>query len=295
MRGSAWRLAVALIGSAGVVLAIPSPGQVPLRQPEPATGQPSVNVNPPPETIRRLTPLETLKQQLKETQDRLQAYEADNLALRRRNDLSINTVRTLDESLAVANAEREIFRRQYGELKLRMEALGMASVGDNKEALEERLLNAVRDLALVRDEKEKIAERLVALSETALLYMRTATVADPKVRLEMEAQLRAANEAVQADRLGKADKGQPEEPPATLTDARVVSMKEEFSLIIANVGSRDGVKIGMPFQVVRDNKFIARVRVVDVRERISGAVVEEYSSNKEKVKVGDGLRVELQG
>ena len=296
MRGSAWRLAVALIGSAGIVLTSRSSGQVPLRQADPSQGgQPSVNVNPPPEPARRLTPTETLRQQLKETQDRLQAYEADNLALRRRNDLSENTVRTLDESLAVANAEREVFRRQYGELKLRMEALGMASVGDNKEALEERLLNAVRDLALVRDEKEKIAERLVALSETVMLYMKSATVADAKVRLEMEAQLRASNEAVQADRLGKTDKNQPEEPPATLTDAKVVSTKEEFSLIIANVGSRDGVKIGMPFQVVRDNKFVARARVVDVRERISGAIVEEYSSNQEKVKVGDGLRVELQG
>ena len=171
----------------------------------------------------------------------------------------------------------------------------MASVGDNKEALEERLLNAVRDLALVRDEKEKIAERLVGLSETVLLYMKSATGADPQVRLEMEAQLRAANEAVQTDKLGKTDKGQPEEPPPTLTDARVVSVKEEFSLIVANVGSRDGVKIGMPFQVVRDNRFVARARVVDVRERISGAVVEEYSSNQEKVKVGDGLRVELRG
>ena len=41
---------------------------------------------------------------------------------------------------------RKLFKRQYGELKLRMEALGLASVGDNKEALEQRLLKAVRDL-----------------------------------------------------------------------------------------------------------------------------------------------------
>ncbi len=294
MRGSAWRLAAALIGSAGI-LAMSSPGQVPLRQPESIPGQPSVNVNPPLQAPRQSTPLENLKQELKETQDRLQAYEADNAALRRRNDLSMGTIRTLDESLAVANAEREVFRRQYGELKLRMEALGMASVGDNKEALEQRLLNAVRDLALVRDEKMKIADRLVALSETVMLYMRSATVADAQVRLEMEAQLRAANEAVQANKLGKSEGGQPAEAPASLTDAKVVSVKEEFSLVVANVGSREGVKIGMPFQIVRDHKYVGRARVVDVRERISGAVIEEYSSNAEKVKVGDGVRVDLQG
>lgn len=294
MRGSAWRLAAVLAGSAGLVLTGHTPGQVPLRLPEATPGQPSVNVNPPLQTARQPTTLETLKQQFKETQDRLQAYEADNAALRRRNDLSIGTIRTLDESLAVANAEREVFRRQFGELKLRMEALGMASVGDNKEALEQRLLNAVRDLALVRDEKMKIAERLVALSETVMLYMKSATVADAKLRLEMEAQLRAANEAVQADKLGKADVSQAEESAPSLTDAKVVSVKEEFSLIVVNVGSREGAKIGMPLQIVRDHRYVGRARVVDVRERICGAVIEEYSSNEEKVKVGDGVQVDLQ-
>ena len=293
MRGSAWRLMAALIGSAGFFTSS-LPGQVPLRQPEPS-GFPSVNVNPPRQNARPLTPLEKLQQQLKETQERLQAYEADNALLRRKDDLSISTIRGLDESLAAANVEREIFRRQYGEQKLRMEALGLASVGDNKEALEQRLLNAVRDLALVRDEKEKIAERLVGLSETVLLYMKSATVADAQVRLELESQLRAANEAAQADKLGKSDHGQPPEPEATLTNARVVSLKDDLSLIVVNVGNHDGVKVGMPFQIVRDHRFVARARVVDVRERISGAIIEEYSSNEQKVKVGDGVRVDLQG
>ncbi len=283
----------ALFGSAGLFVSS-LPGQVPPGQPEPS-GLPTVNVNPPRQSSRPPTPLEKLQQQLKETQDRLQAYEADNAALRRRNDLSMTTIRSLDESLAVANAEREVTRRQYGEQKLRMEALGLAAVGDNKEALEQRLLNAVRDLALVRDEKEKIAERLVALSETVMLYMKSATVANAEVRLELEAQLRAANEAAQADKLGKNDGGQPPDPEPTLTNAKVVSMKEDLSLIVVNVGNHDGVKIGMPFQVVRDHRFVARARVVDVRERISGAIIEEYSSNEQKVKVGDGVRVDLQG
>ena len=171
--------------------------------------------------------------------------------------------------------------------------MGHGLGGDNKAALEQRLLNAVRDLALVRDEKMKIAERLVALSESVMLYMRSATVADAKLRLEMEAQLRAANEAVQADKLGKSEGNPAEEPPPSLTDAKIVSVKEEFSLIVLNVGSREGVKIGMPFQIVRDRRYVGRARVVDVRERICGAIIEEYSSNEEKVKVGDGVRVDL--
>ena len=295
MRGLAWRLVALVSGAVAFAVTPTLPAQVPLRLPDDMDlGQPSVNVNPPRQTAARPpNAADNLNQLLKETQDRLQAYEADNLALRRRNDLSQQTIRSLDESLAVANAEREVFRRQYGDLKLRMEALGMASVGDNKEALEQRLLNAVRDLALVRDEKERIAERLVALSETVMLYMKAATVTDAKVRLEMEAQLRAASEAVATDRLNQTA-GLTEAPP-TLLDARVISVKEELSLIVANVGSRQGVRVGTPFQVVRDNKFVGRARVVDVRERISGAIIEEYGSNIEKVKVGDSLRADVQG
>ena len=236
--------------------------------------------------------VQTLNQQLKETQDRLQAFEADNEALRRRNDLSQETIRTLNESLAVSNAEGEVFKRQFSDLKLRMEALGLASVGDNKEALEQRLLKAVRDLSLVRDEKDKLVERMMALIESVVLYVKSAPAADPQIRLDIEAQMRAANEAV--DDAHEKELAANAPSAAELSDGKVISMKEEYSLIVANLGSQQGVKIGMPFQVVRGNHLVARARVVDVRERISGAVIEEYSSNMEKVRIGDGLRVDTQ-
>ena len=255
----------------------------------PATAQLRVPLAPPDANTSEI---HSLNQQLKETQDRLHAYEAENEALRRRNDLSTETIRTLNESLAVSNAEGEVFKREYSDLKLRMEALGLASVGDNKEALEQRLLKAVRDLALLRDEKDKLVERTMALCETVVLYIKAAPAPDPQIRMDIEAQMRAANEAMDAS--AAKDAAASGAPAAELTNGQVISLKEEYSLIVANLGSRQGVKIGMPFQIVRGNHLIARARVVDVRERISGAVIEEYSSNTEKVKVGDGLRVEVQ-
>ena len=64
--------------------------------------------------------------------------------------------------------------------------------------------------------------------------------------------------------------------------------------MIGNIGSQQGVKIGMPFQIQRGNHLVARARVVDVREKISGAVIEEYGSNTEKVKVGDTMHIDVQ-
>ncbi len=258
------------------------------------TAAPDANANPTPAaaaTIDDSNP-ETLKQQLKETQDRLHAFETENEALRRRNELRQNTIRTLNESLAVANAECEVFRRQYGDLKQRMEALGLASVGDNKEALQQRLLTAVNDLRLVRDEKDKLADSTMGLTESVLLYLKTATSSNPQLRMQIEAQIRAASEAVDEAAIREAVGHTPVE--GNLNSGQVISVKEDFSLVVVNLGRIQGVKIGTPFIITRGDKYVAKVRVVDVREKISGAVVEEFSSNTEKVKVGDTMRADVQ-
>ena len=227
--------------------------------------------------------------ELKETKDRLQAFEAENELLRRDDELNKNAIRSLDESLAVANAESEFFKRQYGELKLRMEALGMESVGDNKEALEQRLLKAVRDLALIQKEKDTLAERLVALAETVLLYIKTAQVSNPQLRVDVEEQLRASNEALG---IPVREAGKPSAVPADLTSASVISVKDDLALIVGNVGAKHGVKLGMPFRVTRGDHAVGEVRVIDVRDRICGAIIEGLSSTTETVKVGDQLRVD---
>ena len=50
----------------------------------------------------------------------------------------------------------------------------------------------------------------------------------------------------------------------------------------------------MPMRVMRDDRNIAMLRVVDVRQKICGAVVQEMDSKKEKIKVGDRLQVDAQ-
>ena len=50
----------------------------------------------------------------------------------------------------------------------------------------------------------------------------------------------------------------------------------------------------MPFKVLRGDRVIGTVRVVDVRERIAGAVIQDLSSDKEKIKQGDRLKVDAQ-
>jgi hypothetical protein len=52
------------------------------------------------------------------------------------------------------------------------------------------------------------------------------------------------------------------------------------------------VKIGMPLRVLRGDRKIATLRVVDVRQRICGAVIQDVASEKEKIRVGDRLQAD---
>jgi hypothetical protein len=220
----------------------------------------------------------------------LQVVTDDNTSLREQVTIAQLQVKSLTESLAIANSEAEVFKREAGELKLRMEALGIDAAGSNKSKLEQRLLKAVSDLKIVQDEKDKLADQLVRLSEAVVRFLKTAVTTDGEARMAVESEMRGANEALGIPS-SRAVEAAP--VPATLTDGMVISVKEEYALVVANLGSRQGVKIGMPFQVWRGEQRIGLVRVVDVREKISGAVIQDLSP-KEKVKVGDHLRVDAQ-
>ena len=205
--------------------------------------------------------------------------------LRRQLAVQRESVKTLTDSLAESNAEAELFRRKYSDLQLRIEALGLESANKDRAKLEQRLLSAVSDLHLMRKEREQYRDQMLRLTEAMLQLLKTSTGGDAKARAEVEAQVRSTN-ALVAKTTGS------DEPQPTLMDGSVVSVKDEWSLVVGNLGEKQGVKIGMPLRVVRGDKTIATLRVVDVRQRICGAVIQEMDSGKEKIKVGDRLQAD---
>ena len=213
---------------------------------------------------------------------------SQNDLLRKQLSLDRETKKTLTDSLVVSNAEAELFRRKYAELQTRVDALGIESVNQDRAKLEQRLLKAVSDLQLMHKEKEAYREQLLKLTETMLRYVKSTQHADPQARAEVEAQLRGTNQLLAAK-----DGAVPnEEATPSLMDGKVISVRDEWSLVVGNLGKQQGVKIGMPLRIVRAGKTIATLRVVDVREKISGAVIQELDSEKVKIKVGDRLQVD---
>ncbi|MEO6971417.1 MAG: hypothetical protein ABI217_11035 [Chthoniobacterales bacterium] len=136
-------------------------------------------------------------------------------------------------------------------------------------------------------EKEPYREQLLKLTETVIRFVKSTESADADARMGVETQLRATNQL-----LAKGANPPNEEAGPDLMDGKVLSVKEEWSLVVGNLGAKQGVKLGMPLRVVRAGKTIATLRVVDVREKISGAVIQELDSEKVKIKVGDRLQVD---
>lgn len=220
-----------------------------------------------------------------ETKVTAEALLTQNEELRGQLATAKESLKTLTASLAESNAEAEVFRRKFAELEARMEALGLASASKDRAKLEQRLLAAVSDLRLAQKERDELRDQLLGLNEALLRYLKTSQGGDAQGRADVETQLRKTNELV-----GRSTSTDLKEPQASLMDASVLSVKDEWSFVVANIGEQQGVKIGMPLRVMRGEQKIATLRVVDVRQRICGAVIED--SGKEKIKVGDRLQVD---
>jgi hypothetical protein len=179
-----------------------------------------------------------------------------------------------------------LFRRKYSDLELRMEALGLASTSKDRAKLEQRLLAAVSDLQLAQKERDQFRDQMLRLNESMLRYLKSSQGGDAQARMDVETQLRKTNEIATRSTIASPQSAQP-----SLMDGSVISVKDEWSFVVGDIGETQGVKIGMPLRVMRGEKKVATLRVVDVRQKICGAVIQEMDS-KENVKVGDRLQVD---
>ena len=211
-----------------------------------------------------------------------------NEDLQRQLSIAQESLKALTSSLAESNAEAELFRRKYSDVQLQMEALGLASANKDRAKLEQRLLAAVSDLQLAHKERDEYRDQMLRLDEAVLCYLKTSQSADAKARMDVETQLRSI------DKLVTKSSNAPDLPEPSLMDGNVISVKDEWSFVVGNFGEKQGVKVGMPMRVMRGDQRIATLRVVDVRQRICGAVIREMDSKKDRIKVGDRLQVDAQ-
>ena len=192
---------------------------------------------------------------------------------------------------AASTAEAEIFKRQVQELVLRMEALGTSTADPSK--LEQRLLQAVHDLQLSERTRKSLSSELMRMVQLAQAYVEKT---DAEAKLVLQTELKNAEEALVKAAVGDfaSIEQKAAEAPADLQNGKVSAIKPELGCIVINLGSKHGVKAGMPFQVRRGTKLVATLRVVDARQGFAGAVIQNLVSDKDPIKLGDTVRVDAQ-
>ena len=213
---------------------------------------------------------------------KIQKLEADASSAKDKSD-------ALAQSAAAANQEATELKDRYEKLRGLLEGLGISALENSKDQAQERLLAALSDLRIVKQQRDELAQSLMEVAEASVNLARSAPNADPAAADRLNKTLTAADGL-----LSKIGNTAPVEgaPAGDLQNARVVSLKPELGIAVLSLGRKDGVKPGMPFEIFREDKPIAKALITEVRNSVCGAIVQELADNTDPVRVGDRGRAE---
>jgi hypothetical protein len=214
--------------------------------------------------------------QAEELQIAVDNLRAKNMEMRQELDEAQQVIRSLLESLAVARTETDLFQQKMADAKLRAQTLGVNFDDANSTQTQRQLVESVRSLYVAEAERQRLVEQLNRLL--------SALQSNQDVAAE-----------VQRAKALLAEAG-PKQPPApssarsTLDAAKVLEINSRLRLVVLDVGALNGARVGMPFVVFRGDRVIAQVRVVEVRQRVCGALIEKLEKNF-TLAAGDSARV----
>jgi hypothetical protein len=195
------------------------------------------------------------------------------------------------KTAALNYKEAEIFRRTIKELNLRMEALGTSTTNPN--ALQQRLLQAVNTMRFSENARQELTKSLARLAQVSTEFAKRP---DAEAKLVLESELKRVDETLakavggeMLDQIGQNTASGPD-----LLNGKVSAFERNIGCVVINLGTKQGVKVGMPFQVRRGEKIVGYLRIVDARQGFAGGVIQNLVSEKDPVQVGDIVKVDAQ-
>ena len=144
-----------------------------------------------------------------------------------------------------------------------------------------------------RDDKDAITEDLAKAKQSyQALSNELTTLRQAKEALEKRVKEMLAQRAKEAEQIVVTG------APSTLAapagskswEGKILVVNREFNFVVINLGSKDGVKKGTRFTVVRGNKPVMPLEVDKVYDNMSSANMLEEPKKGSEVKEGDAVR-----
>jgi hypothetical protein len=193
--------------------------------------------------------------------------------LQAENDRLKQAVRELTEKLAVARTESDLFQKQAVEARLRAQTLGVNFDDAEATQAQRQLIASLRALRVAETDRQQAVEQLRRLV-WAVEQNRDVTVEVARAK-----ELLAAVNAPPPQLAG-----------GTLGAAAVVDVNPDLQMVVLNVGAAQGARVGMPLVVLRGDRVVAELKVIEVRPRLCGALIEKADKGV-MLRVGDHARV----
>lgn len=211
------------------------------------------------------------------------ALASDNQRLKTELEQRETIIRLLTENLAIARTESELFQKKWSDAQLRAQTLGVNFTDETATQAQRQLVESVRALYLAEAERQRLIEQLRRLLDA---IQKQGDVSGELTRTK--ALLSTSEQPVsgQAAKVGTAGK----QAEGTLQSAVVLDTNPNLRLVVLNIGLLQGARVGMPLVVLRGDRVVAELEIVEVRKRICGALIER-TEKKVTLKTGDVARV----
>ena len=236
--------------------------------------------------------------QLEELKMAFRKLMTDHAALQSELEEKEQAVKTLSETLAVAQNESALLRQRWQDAQLKLArpaGVGQSNTASGVIASEAQLADALAALGKAESDRAKLAEEMARLNAVLDVALRGSGNISPIQRAQALAEnervkgLLAARTAEQAGASARTATTAPD-VKLTLDTGQVLNLNWGLQLAVINLGESHGVRLGMPFKVVRGDRIIGHLKVVEVRRKISGAVI-EWMDKQLSIQVGDRVRV----
>jgi hypothetical protein len=201
---------------------------------------------------------------------------AENARLREAVAEREKTIRSLTEAVALARSESELFQKRWAEARLRAQTLGVDFDDADAARTERQLIEGIRALYLSEANRRQLEKQLQRLVEAVSGH--GDVTAEATRAKELLAHLQPANEAFKVVETGALDA------------IRVVDVNVNLRLVVLNVGLMQGARVGMPLALMRGDRVVGEMKIVEVRKSVSGALIERLDKNV-TVTAGDVVRV----